>query len=73
VAPEKVFLPQELRFFPIRMIQPLLRSVLHLSTTDAVQSEELARSLRETLSCISLSEKISQGTACLDLNNDKYF
>ena len=64
--------PQELRFFPTRLIPPLLRSVLHLSTTDAVQSEALAGSLREKLSRLSLSEKILLGIACLDMNNDKY-
>jgi len=65
------FFPQELRFFPTRMTPSLLRSVLHLYATDAVQSEALAGSLREKLACISLSEKISQRTACLDMNNDE--
>lgn len=56
------FYRQELRCFPTRMTPSLLRSVLHLSATDAVQSEALAGSLREKLACISLSVKISQGT-----------
>lgn len=54
------------------MIPPLFRSVLHLSTTDAVQSEALALSLRAKLSCFSLSEMVSKGTTCLDMNNYKY-
>jgi hypothetical protein len=53
------------------MTPSLLRSVLHLYATDAVQSEALAGSLREKLACICLSEKISQRTACLDMNNDE--
>lgn len=64
--------PQELRFSPIRMTPPLLRSLLHLSTTDAVQSEPVTGSLRKKLSCVSLSEKIWKGTAWLDMNNDNY-
>jgi hypothetical protein len=54
------------------MIPPVLRSLLHVSTTDAVQSEALTGSLKKKLSCITLSEKISKGTACLDMNNDNY-
>jgi len=50
--------PKNLEFFPTRMIPPLLRSVLNLSTTDALQSETLTGSLREKLSSFSLSEKI---------------